>query len=180
MRNPLMYDEANDAVVMLGGWLGGEEVIDDLWHYDFNSNTWTEKEFTGAIHRRCRYGRAYIPNREVIIYTHGFGGADGDLDDTWSYDASTNTFTKVVMTGTPPAKRHCFQIAYNSKHDVIILQGGSSAAAFDDTFAFKPYDEPPKEEDDASPVLIFVIVGVVILVILVFVIYIVIRLRKKE
>ena len=178
-RNPLMYDEQSDLVVMFGGWKGGEEVFNDLWVYDFNSNTWTEKDFTGGPHKRCRYGRAYIPERDVIVYTHGYGGVDGDMDDTWAYDCNENTWSKVEMTGTPPAKRHCFQVAYNEKHDVIIFQGGSSASAYDDTFAFKPYDPLPEEEEEASPVVIFAIVGIVAFIILIIIIIIVIKIRKN-
>jgi hypothetical protein len=168
-RNPLIYDEESDVVIMFGGWLGGDDVLGDLWAYDFNSNTWTELEFSGEPHKRCRYGRAYDPKRDVVVFTHGFGGEDGDLDDTWTYDYNTNTWKEVNMLNSPPEKRHCFQIALDTKHDVIIFQGGSDGInAYPDSWAFKPYEAEQEDGKDSSmDILLFAAAGCIALLIII-------------
>ncbi len=176
-RNPLIYDEESDVVIMFCGWLGGDEVLGDLWAYDFNTNTWTELDYSAPPHKRCRYGRAYDPKRDVIIYTHGFGGEDGDLDDTWTYDYNTNTWTEVNMLNTPPSKRHCFQIALDTEHDVIIFQGGNDGInAYSDSWAFKPYEAESENGDDALMTLTLIAAGCMALVIIIAIAF---YLKKK-
>ena len=98
-------------------------------------------------HPRARYGRAYDPKRDVIIYTHGYGGADGDLNDTWTYDYNNNKWTEIETVNTPPLSRHCFQIALNTKEDVIIFQGGAGATtSYTDTWVLTAA-EPEKNGD---------------------------------
>ncbi len=172
-RIPLMYDSESDRVILFGGWLGDENVLGDTWAYDFNTNTWTDMKPALSPHPRARYGRAYIPESDVIIYTHGYGGADGDLNDTWTYDHNNNKWTQVEIQNTPPISRHCFQIALNTKDDVIIFQGGAGTTqSYTDTWALaaeEPTEEDDKEDDEEGFLpgfeAMFIVIGIVIVMV---------------
>jgi hypothetical protein len=149
-RNPMMYDGDSDRVILFGGWVDGDEVLGDTWAYDFDTDTWTNMNPTTSPKPRARFGRAYDPTRDVILYTHGFGGKEGDFNDTWVYDYNNNKWTEFKMRNTPPPNRHCFQIALNTKYDVILLYGGHDGRnSLTDTWllTFEKPDKPSKDKE---------------------------------
>ncbi len=78
---------------------------------------------------------AFDSTRDVFIM---FGGYDGTyLDDTWEYDASTNTWTEFIIAGSPPT-RELAAMAYDSSNDVFVLFGGYGPFALTDTWEYDP------------------------------------------
>jgi len=68
-----------------------------------------------------------------------FGGsaAGSVFNDTWSYDAATNTWTDLQPAGARPAGRDGQAAVYDSDAGKMILFGGSAAATFfDDTWSY--------------------------------------------
>ncbi|MGA1820295.1 MAG: kelch repeat-containing protein [Thermoplasmatota archaeon] len=177
MRCPMIYDEKADRCIMFGGWLGGTDVLGDTWAYDFNTNTWENMNPTPAPAPRARYGRAYLPDMGKVILTHGWGGANGDYNDTWTYDHATNTWEEMDTGSGRMQPRHCFQMALDEESGVIVAQGGSGASSFHDTWLLNPYE---KEEDgNGFPAGIVIIIGIIALVILIVAI-VIYRSVKEE
>ena len=172
-RCHMYYDSKSDRIIMFGGWLGGDEVLDDTWAYDCNTYTWTKMQPAASPHARARNGFVYIPEWDFLFCTHGFGGTDGDLNDTWTYDYDTNTWTELTPeTTATPAGRHCFNIAYDSKSHVILCYGGSNAVqSFTDTWTFGI--PPPEKEDQGEnnalpqPVIIAILLVTIVLVLII-------------
>ncbi len=174
-RNPMMYDEESDRVILFGGWLGETDVLDDTGAYDFNTNTWTDMNPEPKPNPTCRNGLTYDSKRDLIVLTHGFGGEDGDRSETWTYDYNTNTWSRIEFQSTVAQARHCFFLQYDRESDVFVFQGGNDGTnSYYDTWVFKL---PEEAKSDASNWTIFLLIGVIVLVIILIA---VMRKRTKK
>jgi len=84
---------------------------------------------------RYHHGMAYDSESDRIII---YGGLRSPyyLDDTWSYDFTTNTWTNLDPS-THPSARYAHMMAYDSESDRIILFGGRAADTWlADTWAY--------------------------------------------
>ena len=126
---PMTYDSESDRVIMIGGW-DTFGFIDEVWAYDFNTDTWTlvdpgiEPSAIGAL--------TYDSASDCVI---AFGGseelAETNLSqETWLYDFNTNTWTQMLPSNSPPARARPY-LAYDSESDVTILFGGKGANGFE-------------------------------------------------
>ena len=96
----MVADAASGKVILFGG-TDMNKWYDETWSYDPTANTWTNLKPVGAVPAgRSDAGMAYDPTSGKIIL---FGGVDGEfncLSDTWSYDPTANTWTKLTAAGT--------------------------------------------------------------------------------
>lgn len=163
-RNPMVYDEESDRVILFGGWLGENDVLDDTWSYDFNTNTWANMNPKVKPNPTCRNGLTYDLKRDLVVLSHGFGGEDGDRCETWTYDYNTNTWSKIEFQCTVAEARHCFYMHYDDESDTVVFQGGAdSDTSYSDTWIFKL---PEEAKSDGSNWTIFLLIGVIVLVII--------------
>ncbi len=143
--NPGMaYDSQSDKIVIFGGWNNSATFEDrDTWVFDFNSDTYTKRTPSPAPRKRAEPGMIYDSLRDMIIL---FGGREnwtdaGDLNDTWSYDYDTDTWTRLYPVDAPSARRGAC-MAYDSESDRIILFGGQSGVSlevyYDETWVGNP------------------------------------------
>jgi len=98
----MVYDSAGKKVIMFGGAGGAGN---DTWAYDPTANSWTELHPAGDLpSARCAYSMVYDSAHGRVIL---FGGHHGDatLDDTWSYDPASNTWTELHPAGDVPSAR---------------------------------------------------------------------------
>ena len=112
----------NDTIVLFGGFdTGGKD--NETWVYDLSANSWTNKNPLGLRpSARTKHAMATIYNDDKIVL---FGGHDsnGYNDETWIYDLSANTWTKMNPTIKPTARSyHTMATIYND--DKVILFGG--------------------------------------------------------
>ncbi|MFW3145285.1 MAG: kelch repeat-containing protein [Thermoplasmatota archaeon] len=170
MRCPMIYAEEHDRVILFGGWLGGTEVLGDTWAYDFDMNTWEEMNPPSSPAARARYGRSYIPSTGEVLITHGWGGDNGDYNDTWVYDYSRDRWKEMNILGPTMDPRHCFQMALDTQSGIIVAQGGSGEGSFDDTWLLNPYPEEQEAEGTNIGAMIAVIIIIVIAIIIVVII----------
>jgi hypothetical protein len=117
--NVLVYDTARARVVAFGGIVNGSGQ-NDLWEWDGAS--WLQRTPTLSPSPRRGACGAYDSARQVTVI---FGGRPTDtdksgLDDTWAWDG---TAWKQGPAG--PAGRSSCAMAYDSKHDQIVMYGGS-------------------------------------------------------
>ena len=142
----MVYDSTNDKVILVGGASVGGVLRSDVWAYDYDSNTWTQRaSFPTAI---AAHGLAYDSDMKRVVL---FGGAlDFDetsvSDQTWTYNYTTDTWTQLTPIPHPPATVRT-HMTYDSRAQRCILFNGRSAqpdpVLFDETWAFHLSDQPP-------------------------------------
>ena len=142
--NPLGYDVESDRIILFGGVTTSTFFGNDTWAFDYNSNEWMEMTPTKKPPGRFGHNMAYDAESDRIIL---FGGSVYDLqpiDDTWSYDFNTNTWTEMNPPMSPPARQY-FSMAYDSESDRVLLFGGGDythgsmseyTILYDDTWAY--------------------------------------------
>ncbi|MEM3413787.1 MAG: kelch repeat-containing protein, partial [Thermoplasmata archaeon] len=119
----MVFDKKNGVFVMYGGVGTGYTHLSDTWVYDYSTNTWTQKltsQNPGGIEE---HALAYDENSGKCIL---FGGNTGTSlkAETWAYDYSTNSWTK-LPTSIAPSGRWVAKMSYVSVHQKIILFGGA-------------------------------------------------------
>ncbi len=123
----MTYDTLRDRILMYGG--GGSCCASELLAYDSISGQWTLVSRTAKPMGRSQMFIAYDPGSNQLIM---FGGMSGsDLDDTWTYNFSTNRWD-VLSWGTPGYLFH--GLAYDAQSDRTILVAGFGCA--DRTWAY--------------------------------------------
>jgi N-acetylneuraminic acid mutarotase len=95
----LVSDPESGKVILFGGW-NIRRTFGDMWAYDPAINSWTELEPTGETPSpRDDHAMAYDPTTRRSIL---FGGCDDTLqfvNDTWAYDAASNTWIELGSDG---------------------------------------------------------------------------------
>ena len=171
---PMTYDSESDRVIMIGGWNAGG-FIDEVWAYDFNTDTWTlvdpgiEPSAIGAL--------TYDSASDRVI---AFGGSEdfGETilsQETWLYDFNNNTWTQMLTSSSPPARARPY-LAYDSESNVTILFGGKGANGFEtamgDTWAYYYV-----RIDGGFDWRIFLVIAAVVIVVVVIVVVVWYRRR---
>jgi N-acetylneuraminic acid mutarotase len=117
----MVYDSANDKVLLFSGYSEGGPFIADTWVYDYTTNTWEEMSPSESPHARYGASCFYDPTTESMII---FGGnSNGYFSDTWSYDYETDTWTELEPTTHPPVLKWSV-MTYDSTNQRAILFGG--------------------------------------------------------
>jgi N-acetylneuraminic acid mutarotase len=132
----MAYDSESDRIILWGGRPVAHSTDVKVWAYDYDTDTWTSLERTSGPELRFAYHRmVYHPNSDRIIMFGGLqltGEFTGPLiDQTWSYDFNTNTWTELTPVTSPTARSH-HGMACNSSADKIILFGGEVGSAYSD------------------------------------------------
>ncbi|MFW9953644.1 MAG: kelch repeat-containing protein, partial [Candidatus Thorarchaeota archaeon] len=100
-KQGMVYDSESDRIIMFGGFVSSAEdqMSDETWTYDYNSNTWTEIVPTTSPAGRFGCSMAYdSQNDRTILYGGAYDYANySELHDTWSFNLNTDTWTR--MTG---------------------------------------------------------------------------------
>jgi hypothetical protein len=158
----MTYDSESDRVIMAGGYGSGGDK-DDIWAYDYNTDTWelmnpgVEPSMIGAF--------AYDTASDNVI---SFWGESSPGQETWTYDYNTDTWTQRFPLSNPPVRERPM-IAYDSESDVTILFGGKGENGFEtamgDTWVYY-YILPP-----FPPVIIIAAIVITVIVIVVVVWY---------
>lgn len=99
--------------------------------------TWTESS-TGPAGDRNSHSMVWDSANERMLL---FGGWDGNtfFNDLWSYDPTTDTWTEVTPTGTPPVPRAYAPAVWDSVNEKMVFFGGLDVGFFvlDDVWSYK-------------------------------------------
>jgi hypothetical protein len=157
----MTYDNESDVVILAGGnGFGGYQ--DDIWAYDFNTDTWTLMSPDVAPSRVCPL--AYDSASDNVI---AFWGESTPGRETWTYDYNTDTWTQRLPLNNPPVRERPL-IAYDSESDVTILFGGKGENGFEtamgDTWVYFYVLPPPFPWE-------LIIAAIVIVVIIILVVW---------
>lgn len=140
----LAYSGTDGATVMFGGG-----VYNDTWSLDADTRSWVQlipDGSAGAPPRRAEVGNSlvYDPGNDAFVLFGGRcaegGGCDGvamqkQLNDTWVYRLSTNTWTRMSPPISPP-QREQHTLTYDTANRAIVLFGGHGALTFDDIWVY--------------------------------------------
>jgi len=139
----MSYDIESDRIILFGAGPRSNVYGFDTWAYDYNSNNWTQMNPAQSPPGRFGHRMVYDSGSDRIIL---FGGnSNGKLvNDTWSYDFNTNTWSEMQPSNNPPARQY-HSMAYDAESDRIILFGGGFwdgsmgidyTKQYDDTWAY--------------------------------------------
>jgi len=129
----MAYDSKADKVILYGGW-GTVEPTKDLWVYDYNTNTWTQRELTGGPSSWVFQNISYDSISDRILLYGGYSGAppapfwdySAISSETWAYDVSSNSWTQLTPAGNPGPIMNAGQV-YLPSIDRLFLFGGRRA-----------------------------------------------------
>ena len=153
------YDSENRRMVIFGGGAsegaGGDlECLNDTWAYELQSGTWVELRPEGDLPAEI-YGvaMAYDPVEKTIVF-HGGGSEQGFFPETWVFDATSDQWTQVELTGRRPPSSLGHSSVYEPVSGRVLVFGGiepGEELGLDEIWAFEPSDEPSVRVERAEP-----------------------------
>jgi N-acetylneuraminic acid mutarotase len=123
----MVYDPVNERILLFGGvlWEDRYTFYDDLWSYDYSTDTWTEFEDVSGPMGRFNFMMIYLSVHHQLFLFGGFSAADR-ISDTWIYDITDNRWTQ-LRTDNSPSPRSDGALVYDPVNDVVILHDGYCA-----------------------------------------------------
>jgi len=123
-----VLDATNNQMLIFSGQ--GSGLYNDIWSFDFNTSTWTERSpsINAAGFPQQRYGTitVYDPTVQRLVTFGGFGNAGTSRqDDTWAFDLMTNEWTE-LLPDPHPFKRCLHNGTYVAGRELMVLYGGQS------------------------------------------------------
>src|SRR6266702_1176300 len=97
----MAYDSRADRIILFGGQASSGS--DETWAYDFNTNTWTNRNPTTKPSWRSRHAMDYDVGSDRIVLFGGFA-ATGVNCETWSYDFMLNTWSMLGPAMAPTGR----------------------------------------------------------------------------
>jgi N-acetylneuraminic acid mutarotase len=154
------YDSRADQLIVF--FYTGANIPGETWAYDFKKDAWRDLNPANAPTGRRLTSLVYDSESDKIIL---FGGVTGDdatdtTDETWVFDYSTNTWTK-MNPAVSPQPAYFVQTAYDPTSDRVILWGGLPASTenaiwfYDynsDAWQKESYQAGPRPDGDGSMV----------------------------
>jgi N-acetylneuraminic acid mutarotase len=122
----MTYDTTRKRVVMFGGATGGATFYNDLWVYDTALNTWQQLQATNPPPGRPNSSLAYDSVNDILLMFGGSSCYDVSslcplLTDTWKYEFSTNSWTKVNPSSVPTSSNSMDTLIYDASRNVHLL-----------------------------------------------------------
>jgi len=124
----MVYDSAQGAVLMFGGW--GPGYMNDLWRWD--GTTWVQVPTNAGPSPRDLVGFAYDPVRDRTMLFGGSlvsGPCGTRSDETWELNMNTTPAAwTLIPTSTQPSARQGGEVVYDLRNSVMLLFGGRDCA----------------------------------------------------
>ena len=133
----MSYDSQSDRIIVFGGETTPNvyEYSSETWAYDFNTNEWRNTTPPIGPSARRDPAMAYDSESDRVVLFGGYTPSE-NLEDMWTYDVDTNTWTEMVPEGRPSA-RWGHAMVYDAESDRVILFGGYSGLdRLNDTWAY--------------------------------------------
>jgi hypothetical protein len=121
----MFYDPINECMLLFGGAQSGAtdyNRFNDLWKYDYSTDTWTEINISVKPSGRFNTPAAYDgENNQLIIY----GGESTDSEpQMWAFSLEDYSWRRLYPTNMPSPGRCNTPLVYDEKSKKIIMFGG--------------------------------------------------------
>ena len=128
-----IFDPVTRSLVSFAGFTSEAGRFNDTQSFSLASNTWQDWSPGGTRPKvRCLLTGAFDrANRRMIIYA---GQNNGWLDDLWSFDLATRTWTELTPAQRP-AGRWFASLAVD-KDSRVLMFGGTGATVYGDLWSF--------------------------------------------
>lgn len=120
-----IYDSESDIVIMYGGFGCKSPMdlpFDDVWAYDFNSNTWTQMAPGPGL--RVYQGMVYDSESDRILMWGGRPETEISDNSIWVYDFNTDTWTENPVEDGPVNRSTYHTMTYIPELDRTYIIGG--------------------------------------------------------
>ncbi|MCJ2557081.1 MAG: hypothetical protein LN415_08270 [Candidatus Thermoplasmatota archaeon] len=135
-ESAMVYIPSDDSALLYGGKLG-RNILDDMWAFDFSTETWIEiDQRFGSSGDRSGHSMAYV-NSEDAVYFHG--GQHSDLNKTMKLDLSSWTWSS-IDTSEDAIARMGTSMVHDPVKDRLIIFGGDSYVETSSSNQTKVYD----------------------------------------
>ena len=120
----MIYDPVNERVLLFGGgvWDDRYTFFDELWSYDYATNSWEELDCSPGPPGRFNHMMVYDPDRHQLFLFGGWSARDR-IGDTWLYNIGANEWTQLHPQDSPSLRSDA-AIAYDEENGVIVLFDG--------------------------------------------------------
>lgn len=134
----VMATDTLGTILLFGGNGGDEGLLNDLWSFNAETSTWESiSPLDLSTYPSARYGATMTFDNALANTFLLFGGFDGEtaLNDTWSYDKTTNIWTELTLSTSPPVLEFATMV-YDIASGQSFLFGGTSdgTTPLDDTW----------------------------------------------
>lgn len=128
--------QISQKIYCFGGKDASGTALNDLWAYNFATQSWSQLTPTGTPPPARHSHQAVELNGQLLIL-FGKGAAGTALNDIWRYDPTTNAWDQRPSTGSPlPDGRYDFSAAKFSNSRITIYGGYTSDGVFADAYAW--------------------------------------------
>ena len=133
-----IFDEANNQMLIFSGQ--GNGLYNDVWSFDFDDSSWTERSpsMNQEGFPQQRYGTITVFDAAAqrLVTFGGFGNAGTSRqDDTWAFDLIADEWME-VMPVPHPFKRCLHNGSYVAGRELMVLYGGQSTGNREDIWTF--------------------------------------------
>jgi peptide/nickel transport system permease protein len=126
-KHVMAYSPASNKILFVGGDNGlstDATALVETWIFNLTSMSWRELDnMSVAPSPRRESAMVYIPSSDSALL---YGGRRGNdlLDDMWTFNFSTETWSQVDNATGSPGMRGGHSMAYVSSEDAVYLFGG--------------------------------------------------------
>lgn len=132
------YDATHSQMYLYGGCASGFGPcpLGDLWTFDLNSNSWTERTPQVSPEAREHYGLAFDATRAKLEMFGGFG--TGLLGDTWDFDPAKAAWMQAALRGASPDARQRQESASAGAIGTLVFGGAASYGYLNELWLLGP------------------------------------------
>lgn len=150
----------NTQILIMGGFHTTDHRLNDVWVFDTIGSTWSQpnakhnqeaaipnqlsnSEWSNVPSPRAGHSATLIGDNVYVFGGYGgLGYSRRDMDDLYTLNVYTWTWTKLNPKGLIPEKRSGHQAVAVEKR-IFIFGGGNSAVQFNDVYVLDTESDPP-------------------------------------
>lgn len=133
------YDPNTHRFVVYGGATASYGSGDAAWLLDVTTELWEKATTASTPPARMSQSMVFDSMRRV---SYVFGGGTvypNPGNEMFVFDASARVWQQVLPQNSPPSVRRFASMAYDSRHDIVMLWGGiNSTSVLNDTWLYRP------------------------------------------
>ncbi|MHA2249264.1 MAG: Kelch repeat-containing protein [Candidatus Kariarchaeaceae archaeon] len=141
----MFFDPIIEKSVLFGGHVANGPLVsrndwysNEVWTYDYPTNTWIELDPINPPEPRYWHAMAYDQNTQKALVFGGYNEINGLVDSTWMYDFSDNEWLQIITDTVPPG-RITSSMVFDSEAEKWLLfwgLGGNGEMAINDAWEF--------------------------------------------